>query len=132
MPTLPPDEPEPTLETLPARIEAAEKEAESKRTEGEAFIAAQMEQLNQTLAALGLPKQEPAERKLTGPPRFSASGKRRELEEIALLLESQDQDASILRNQLGDAAAMESWDKAEETMRDGYRLGAAANAALRA
>lgn len=142
MPPLPPEEPEPSLDDLPARIERLKADVEREKAAGEAKRAEQ-ERIAQALAAehgLTLP---PASQKPAGPPGFSAAAKRQEVAAMAATLEAQGQDAAILRAMLADAEAMAMWDKAEASQRDAYlggadqqdpapRLDVAANAALRA
>lgn len=142
MPPMPPEEPPPSLEELPARVERILTDAERRRKESEAAAAKQAEIANALAAQHGLTI-PPADRKPAGPPVFSAAAKRRDAEALAMALEAEGLDASQIRAVLADPEITGSWDKAEAQLRDTYlasadaqdpapRLDAAANQALHA
>ncbi len=121
IPTMPAEEPLPSLEQIPARIEAAEKEGERRRAAAEVERAASVASINYTLKQLNLPPQEPMEDKGRGPPTYTAAGKKRELEALLAQLEGEGQDSSIVRDLIADS---ETCEKVEEASRNAYRMGA--------
>lgn len=123
MPPLPPEEPEPSLETLPADMDRLRARIEQERAAAEIAMAKQAKEAEAIAAAHGMTL-PPASKKPAGPPVFSAAAKRRELEVVAVELEARGEDASVVRRMLADPEITGSWDKAEAALRDVYRASA--------
>ncbi|MES2712869.1 MAG: DUF2169 domain-containing protein [Pseudomonadota bacterium] len=119
---LPPDEPPPSLDQIPAHMERMLAEMEQRKAEGEALRmkaqAVAKEQGEAHNVALDVTA------KPFGPPEFSADAQRQAIRMLAELMEAHALDSSAFRGMLADAAQMALLDKAEATMREGYRRGA--------
>jgi uncharacterized protein YjbI with pentapeptide repeats len=128
MKPLPPEEPPPSLETLPAVIERAMAEAEKYKAESDREMAAQQAEIARAVQAGEIPPgaydPKAAERMPSGPPAFSAQGQRRELEELAAQTRAGGGDASAIEAVLADPAMMATWVEAEEGLREAYRQSA--------
>jgi uncharacterized protein YjbI with pentapeptide repeats len=138
----PEEEPAPSLEELPARMERVRRETEQARAEGEAFIAARSAEMAKAAAEAGVALPD-ATAKHRGPPAFSAAGKRAEYVALEREMVAQGADPALVRDLLADPATQRMWVEAEEQGRAAYlmtadgqepapRLGPEANAALRA
>jgi uncharacterized protein YjbI with pentapeptide repeats len=127
-PTMPPpEEPLPALEDLPEFVERLTVEADRLKAEQERQQAERDKELDKLLEGSGVTfAQIKAERvtKPTGPPTFTASGKRRELQELAWNCRAMGIDAAHIDEMLADPETTRLWQDAEENFREGYRLSA--------
>jgi uncharacterized protein YjbI with pentapeptide repeats len=123
----PPEEPLPALEDLPEFAERMLAEAERMTVEQERRQEERDKELEKLLEGSGVSfAQIKAEReaKPTGPPSFTAAGKRRELEELAGNCRAMGIDAAHIDEIVADPETARLWQDAEEKLREGYRLSA--------
>jgi uncharacterized protein YjbI with pentapeptide repeats len=122
-----PIEPPPDLDALPAFMERALKEAEAAREKEMAAKAQRDEELKQLLKDGPLSyEQLEAERtgRPSGPPTFTAAGKRRELEAVAQQMREAGMDPTEIEQIIADPVHQKIWAEAEESLREIYRRSA--------
>lgn len=123
----PPEEPPPSLDDLPARIERALAEAERQQAEARRWKEENDQALKALLPGTGMTfEQLEAERtqRPAGPPSFTAEGQRRSLRVLADQLRAAGADVREIEEILADPAMNGLWEAAEEQQREGYRLTA--------
>jgi uncharacterized protein YjbI with pentapeptide repeats len=127
-PSLPPPEPSPpALETLPALIDQMLADAEREKAEQERMRAEADKEIEKLLEGSGMTMEQlRAERdaKPSGPPVFSAAGKRRELEETSRAFRVLGMDPTHLDEILADPEHAALWERSETELRNIYRLTA--------
>ena len=122
-----PIEPLPELDAIPAFIERALKEAEEHKQKEFAAKAQRDEELKVLLKDGPLSYEElEAERTTlpTGPPTFTAAGKRREMEAIAQQMREAGMDPFEIEEIIADPVHQKIWAQAEEGAREIYRRSA--------
>jgi uncharacterized protein YjbI with pentapeptide repeats len=125
MPPLPPDEPAPALEEIPAYIEKLMAQAEAEKARLEAELRKAEAELAPMLAGLGQSVEEmraAREAKPKGPPAFSAAGFRSELAEAAARFRAMGTPMAELEAMLASPEQVAQWFQAEADIRDSYRL----------
>ncbi|HUB16018.1 MAG TPA: DUF2169 domain-containing protein [Acetobacteraceae bacterium] len=125
--TLPPEQSPPTLEELPEFLAKAEAEAEAQKAKAEAEVAAAKAKAAAGLAAAGVPEEEIQQRldaKPRGPPAFTATGYRAELEQQATAMRLLGVLTFELEAQLASPEFIAQLEAAEAALRNSYRLGA--------
>lgn len=123
-PRLPPPEPVPDLDSLPAFIARTLAEADRKREETERLSAEREKDLEQVLAGSGLTMEQlQAERtaRPAGPPAFTAAGMRRDLEALAQSLRASGADAAEVEQILADPKMNRLWETSEAEQRRIYQ-----------
>ncbi len=126
-PPLPPEEPLPTMEELPAKLEAMRAEGEARRAEAEAMLAAHEEANAPALEAAGLDlAQMRAARaaKPKGPPQFTAAGARADLEARVRMMRSMGIALPQSEAELADPETEARWRRTEADLRGAYRVSA--------
>lgn len=126
-PTLPPEEAPPSLDELPDRMERLLAEGERQMAEMKASRAEADKAIEALLPSTGLTMDQlRAERETlpSGPPEFTAAGKRRELEGVARAAAALGADASDVDGILADPEVEALWRTAEAGLQDGYRQSA--------
>lgn len=121
----PPEEPLPSLEALPHYFEQLMAQAQEEKAAGERFRAESDKQVELLLAGSGMTiDQLRAEReaKPSGPPKFTAAGKRTELDEMARGFRVLGMDPSHIDEILADPEANALWEQAEASARSTYRI----------
>jgi len=124
MPPLPPDEPPPPLEAIPALQEKMQREAEERAAEKQAELAKAEEKLAPMLAAQGKSIEEfQAKRtqKPKGPPTFSVAATRADLTDAVARFRAIGAEAADLQAKLDDPETQAQWENAEANGRDAYR-----------
>jgi uncharacterized protein YjbI with pentapeptide repeats len=127
LPSLPPEEPEPSVEQAFAMVTQARSEAEAQRKVMEQEGARREEELRRSLAAQGLDPDEAMERlrrSQGGPPKFSAEGALQELRDLAEMGRRHGQDVSALVSMASDPSYRRRLEEAEKRIREGYRFSA--------
>jgi uncharacterized protein YjbI with pentapeptide repeats len=126
-PELPPEQPLPSLEELPAFIAKVEAEAEVQKAKAEAEVAAGKAKAAEQLAAGGMSPEEIARQlnaKPKGPPAFSAAAVREEMAKQATAMRLLGMLTLGLEEQLASPELHAQLVLAEAALRDGYRLSA--------
>jgi uncharacterized protein YjbI with pentapeptide repeats len=127
LPPLPPPQPIPTLEALPAFAAAARAEAEAQTTRAMAEVEAMKAGIAAKLAASGMPDDEVQRRlnpKAQGPPAFSAAAVRAQIGEQITAMRVLGQLTLDLEAKLASPEFAAQLDEAEAAARNGYRLTA--------
>jgi uncharacterized protein YjbI with pentapeptide repeats len=120
---LPPDEPPPTMEELPAFIEKMNAEAEAQK----AKLQAAIEENDSKLIAQGISAEDierQRNRRPKGPPAFSAHLMRGTFAAEAAKYRVMGSSAPQVEAALNDPETNAQWEQAEQKVRDGYRLTA--------
>jgi uncharacterized protein YjbI with pentapeptide repeats len=124
---LPPEQPIPTLEELPAVIAAAEAEAETQKAKAEAMIATEKAKLAAQLAAAGVAEEEVQKRlnaKSKGPPAFSVAAMQANAQAQIDAMRVLGISTFAAEAQLASHETIAWWGKVETAMRNAYRLTA--------
>ena len=127
LPPLPPEEPPPSLDDLPARIERLQAEAEQHRATAEATKAANDAKLDDILAGSGMTKAEflaKRDAKPKGPPSFTAEQQRDRLRASIAQLRAAGIDPAPIEAMLNDPGNNAQWEDAARQQREMYRRGA--------
>lgn len=118
-PPLPPEEPPPTIATLPALFEDAERRAEALRADAETRRAEAMRALRETCEAEGVDL-DAVTRQPGGPPKFSAEEQIAVLTALAAQSRADGAPAEPLEEMLADPAFVERLQTTEARLREVY------------
>jgi uncharacterized protein YjbI with pentapeptide repeats len=125
MKPLPPEEPPPSLEEIPAMLDKMLLQAKEHETTLHAELAKSEAELAPLLATQGISIEEmraKREAKPKGPPSFSAAALRAELAAAVARFRGIGAEAAELEAQLADPETQARWEKAEADLREAYRL----------
>ncbi len=124
---LPPPKPAPTLAELPVYIESAQAEAAAMKEKTLAAAEERKAKIAAKLAESGMAQDEIEQRlaaKAKGPPAFSVAAVHKELAERVVAMRVLGQLTADLEAQLASPEFNEKLDRAEASVRKGYRLAA--------
>jgi len=124
MPPLPPDEPPPTLEEIPALQEKLLLQAKEREVKQQAELAQAEDKLAPMLEAQGKSVEEMRAKrtqKPKGPPTFNAAATRAELAAAVARFHGIGAEAADLQAKLDDPETQAQWEKAEIDGREAYR-----------
>lgn len=125
--SLPPEQPAPTLEELPAFFESVRKQAAEQQAEAQAAAAAKNAEIAAELAAAGVTDDEIQQRlnaKAKGPPAFSVVAMQAEAAAQITAMRVLGQLTVEFEASLASPETVAQWQNAETGLRNAYRLTA--------